>query len=131
VVTEALSWHWVFLGLVLAVGVVVLAVGLVVPAVRRLDPPQHDSDSASPPPGLVTAALAAAAAVSALSWASQRVSMLTAAVGGIAVLLLVPALRGCFRVGSSARGPAFPLSWPAAVCWLGCSSPSTPTFHCR
>ncbi|MGH3836122.1 MAG: MFS transporter, partial [Pseudonocardiaceae bacterium] len=33
VVTERLSWHWVFLGLV---PVVVLAVGLVVPSVRRL-----------------------------------------------------------------------------------------------
>jgi MFS family permease len=39
VVTEALSWHWVFLGLV---PVVVLAVSLVVPAVRQLEPLQHD-----------------------------------------------------------------------------------------
>ena len=36
VVTEALSWHWVFLGLLPGVAV---AVALVVPAVRRLGPP--------------------------------------------------------------------------------------------
>ncbi|MDQ4010587.1 MAG: MFS transporter, partial [Actinomycetota bacterium] len=104
-VTEALSWHWVFLGLV---PVVVLAVGLVVPTVRRLDPPQHEPDSVSPPHGLVTAALAAAAAVSALSWVSQRVTMLTAAVGGLAILVLIPALRRLLPHGVFRARPGIP-----------------------
>ncbi|HJT05143.1 MAG TPA: MFS transporter, partial [Pseudonocardiaceae bacterium] len=89
VVTERLSWHWVFLGLV---PVVVLAVALVVPAVRRLGPPAP-SDPASGTArrrGLVFAALGAAIAVSALSWASQHWTVSAAAVAGVAVLLLVP-----------------------------------------
>jgi MFS family permease len=96
VVTEALSWHWVFLGLV---PVVVLAVSLVVLTVRRLDPLQHDPDSAPPAHGSVTAALAAAAGVSALSWASQRTTMVAAAVAGIAIVVLVPALRRLLPAG--------------------------------
>lgn len=97
-VTEALSWHWVFLGLV---PIVALAVSLVVPAVRRLEPPPVASVPA-PRRGVVLAALGAAVGVSALSWASQHVSALGAVVAGTAVVVLVPALRrllprGVFR----------------------------------
>jgi MFS family permease len=81
-VTERLSWHWVFLGLV---PVVMLAIGLVVPAPRRR--------------GLVLAALTAAAAVSALSWASQRSTVSAAAVAGAALLLLVPSVRWLLPAG--------------------------------
>ncbi|WP_300009402.1 MFS transporter [Pseudonocardia sp.] len=103
VVTEALSWHWVFLGLVPVVGV---AVALVVPAVRRLGPPDPERADAVRRRGLVMAALAAAVGVSALSWAAQQTGVLAAAVGTAALLLLVPAVprlvpRGVFR---AARG---------------------------
>jgi MFS family permease len=102
-VTETLSWHWVFLGLVPLVG---LAVALVVPAVRKLGPPDPGRAPAARRPGLVPAALAAAVGVSALSWAAQQPGALAAVVAGAAVVLLVPAVprlvpRGVFR---AARG---------------------------
>ncbi|MGH3702306.1 MAG: MFS transporter [Pseudonocardiaceae bacterium] len=92
VVTERLSWHWVFLGLV---PVVVLAVGLVVPAVRRLGKP--DPGRRTPPRcELILAALGAAVGVSALSWAAQRPSAWAAAA---ALVLLVPAMRRLLPAG--------------------------------
>jgi MFS family permease len=99
VVTEALSWHWVFLGLV---PFVALAVSLVVPAVRRLEPPDPDRSGAVPRRWVVPAAIAAAVGVSALSWAAQQTTVLAAVVAGGAVVLLVPAVhrllpRGVFR----------------------------------
>ncbi|MBV8997081.1 MAG: MFS transporter, partial [Pseudonocardiales bacterium] len=99
VVTERLSWHWVFLGLV---PVVVLAVALVVPAMRRLARPAAAPDPASGIPrrrGLVLAALGAAVAVSALSWASQRWTFSAGEVAGVAVLLLVPSMRQLLPAG--------------------------------
>ena len=69
-VTDPVSWHWVFLGLV---PFVVIAVSLVVPAVRRLVPPDRDPGPAHPQHGCVIAALGAAVAVG-LSWAAQHVS---------------------------------------------------------
>lgn len=92
VVTEAFSWHWVFLGLV---PLVVLATALVVPAVRGTGP----AETAAPArPGTVPAALAAAVGVAGLSWAGQELGSTTSgwATAGAAlaaVLLLVPALR--------------------------------------
>jgi MFS family permease len=98
-VTERLSWHWVFLGLV---PVVVLAVGLVVPAVRRLDQPEPGRSPLPRRRGLVLAALCAALGVSALSWASQHLSASAAAVAGASLVLLVLSTRrllpsGVFR----------------------------------
>ncbi|GAA3221914.1 MFS transporter [Pseudonocardia petroleophila] len=100
-VTEAVSWHWVFLGLVPFVAV---AVALVVPAVRRLGPPDPARTAAPARPGLVPAAAAAAVGISALSWAAQQGDATGAVVAGVAVLLLVPAVprllpRGVFRAG--------------------------------
>lgn len=104
-VTETVSWHWVFLGLV---PLVFVAAALVVPAVRTLGPPE------TPAPvrrGTMPAAVGAAVGVSALSWAAQNWSAqnpgpvaVGAAIGAVA--LLVPALRvllprGVFR---AARG---------------------------
>ncbi|HSL08527.1 MAG TPA: MFS transporter [Pseudonocardiaceae bacterium] len=96
VVTERLSWHWVFLGLV---PVVVLAVGLVVPSVRRLGRPDLGRSATLRRPGLVLAALGAAIGVSALSWASQRPSGTAAAVAGGALVLLVPSVRRLLPTG--------------------------------
>jgi MFS family permease len=100
-VTETVSWHWVFLGLV---PFVLLAVGLVVPAVRRLGPPGPHHQVAPPRRGLVPAALGAAAGVAALSWASQQRGAVAAVVAGVAIVVLAPALvrlfpRGVFRAG--------------------------------
>ncbi|MGH3786167.1 MAG: MFS transporter [Pseudonocardiaceae bacterium] len=95
-VTERLSWHWVFLGLI---PVVVLAVGLVVPGVRRLGRPDPGSTTSPRRHGLVLAALCAAVAVSALSWASQRPSASAVAVAAAALVLLVPAMRRLLPVG--------------------------------
>jgi len=99
VVTEHVSWHWVFLGLV---PLVLLAVALVLPAVRRLGPPDPERDVPAPRRGLVPAAIGASAGVSALSWASQELGAVAAVVAGVAVVLLVPSMRrllpsGVFR----------------------------------
>jgi MFS family permease len=99
-VTETVSWHWVFLGLVPLVGV---ATALVVPAVRALGPP------GTPAPvrrGTVPAALGAAVGVSALSWAAQNPGAVAAGVAVAALAVLVPSVRvllprGVFR---AARG---------------------------
>ncbi|MFZ0118094.1 MAG: MFS transporter [Pseudonocardiaceae bacterium] len=99
VVTERLSWHWVFLGLV---PVVVLAVGLVVPTVRQLGPPDPGRSTSPRRPGLVLAALCAAVGVSTLTWATQRPSASAAAVAGAALVALLASMRrllpeGVFR----------------------------------
>lgn len=98
VVTEALSWHWVFLGLI---PFVLVATTLVVPAVRTLSAPEHPAGAGRR--GVVAAALAASVGVAALSWASQHVSALAAVVAAASVAVLVPALlrlfpRGVFRL---------------------------------
>ncbi|MGB8960699.1 MAG: MFS transporter [Pseudonocardiaceae bacterium] len=100
VVTERLSWHWVFLGLV---PVVVLAVGMVVPAVRRLGRPDPDRGIAARRPGLVLAAVGAAVGVSTLTWVSQRPSASAAALAGVTLVALLVSMRrllpdGVFRV---------------------------------
>ncbi len=96
VVTERLSWHWVFLGLV---PVVVLAVGLVVPAARRLGRPDLGRSATPRRRGLVLAALGAAVGVSALSWAAQRPCGTAAAVAVGALVLLVPSMRRLLPAG--------------------------------
>ncbi len=95
-VTEHLSWRWVFLGLL---PLVVVAVGLVLPAVRRLGPPDPDREVPAPRRGLVAAAVGAAVGVVALSWAGQNVGAVAAVVAAVAVSLLVPALRRLLPVG--------------------------------
>jgi MFS family permease len=99
VVTETLSWHWVFLGLI---PLVLVATALVVPAVRTLERPEHPAEAGRR--GVALAALAASAGVAALTWASQHISPLAGVVAVVAVAVLVPALvrllpRGVFRLG--------------------------------
>jgi hypothetical protein len=97
VVSDVLSWHWVFLGLV---PFVVVAVALVVPAVRKLGPPvDRSGPERGGQAGVVVAALGAAVGVSALSWAAQHVSPLAGAVALVAVGLLVPSLRRLLPAG--------------------------------
>ena len=95
VVTQAVSWHWVFLGLV---PFVLLAVGLVVPGVRTLVAPEPDPGGATRP-RVVLAALGAAVGVAALSWASQHRSAVAAGVAAVAIAVLVPALRRLLPAG--------------------------------
>ena len=98
-VTERLSWHWVFLGLV---PVVVVALALVVPAARRL-PAAHPRPGPARR-GLVPAAAGAALGLSALSWAAQRPGALGAGVAAGALAVLVPSLRRLLPAGTfSAR----------------------------
>jgi hypothetical protein len=89
-VTEALSWHWVFIGLLPGV---LVAVALVAPAVRRLKPRAPTDGTPTARRGVIVAAFAAAVGVSALSWASQHVGATAAAVAAGALAMLVPALR--------------------------------------
>ncbi|WP_370588701.1 MFS transporter [Pseudonocardia sp. C8] len=103
VVTERLSWHWVFLGLLPVVG---LALVLVLPAVRRLGPPAPHPPSGGG--GTVLAALGAAAGVAALSWASEHLDTRGAAVGAVALVVLVPALRRLLPRGTFAARPGVP-----------------------
>jgi len=88
-VTEAVSWHWVFLGLV---PLVVVAVVLVVPATRDLAAPAPGSVPTAPR-ALLPAAALAAAGVAALSWAGQEASVLGGVVGLVSLVVLVPAYR--------------------------------------
>jgi MFS family permease len=96
IVTEAASWHWVFLGLV---PIVVVAVALVIPAVRRLGPPAPSDVDRGRSAGIVLAATGAAFGVSALSWAAQQKSVLAAVVALLAVVVLVPSLRALLPAG--------------------------------
>ncbi|WP_098959042.1 MFS transporter [Pseudonocardia sp. N23] len=97
VVTERFSWHWVFLAIV---PFVVVAVVLVLPAVRDL-PPARPTPSGGHGRSVVVAALAAAVAVAALSWAGQHPTGPPAAVVAVVALaMLVPALRRLLPAGS-------------------------------
>ena len=98
VVTEMLSWHWVFLGLVPLVAV---ALALVAPAVRYLGPAAERQAARR---GTAPAAVGAAVGVAALSWAGQHPDAAGAVVAVVAVLVLAPSLRvllprGVFRAG--------------------------------
>jgi MFS family permease len=95
-VTERLSWRWVFFGLV---PVVLLALALVVPAVRKLEPPDPDRDAAPRRRGLVLAAFGAAAGVSAISFASERVNVTSVLVIVGALVVLVPSIRRLLPAG--------------------------------
>ena len=97
-VTETLSWHWVFLGLV---PLVVVALALLAPAVRTLGPAAERQAARR---GTVAAAVGVALGVAALSWAGQHPDVLGAVVAATAVLVLAPSLRvllprGTFRAG--------------------------------
>ena len=97
VVTEHLSWHWVFLGIL---PFVLVAVALVAPAARTLAGPEPGATPASR--AIVPAALGAAVAVAALSWAAEHPTLLSGAVVLVALAVLVPSVRrlvppGTFR----------------------------------
>ncbi len=98
-VTERFSWHWVFLGLL---PLVVVAVVLVLPASRGLRAPAVPAPVRS---GMVPAALFAAAAVAALSWAGEHTTAAAALVALLALGVLVPAARRLVPTGSFTARP--------------------------
>ena len=123
-VTETLSWHWVFLGLV---PLVVVALALVAPAVRNLGPAAERQAARR---GTAAAAVGAAVGVAALSWAGQHPDVVGAVVAVVAVLVLAPVAAGAAAARAcSARGAGSRRSWRRAGCSRARSSPSTPT--CR
>jgi MFS family permease len=95
-VTERLSWRWVFFGLV---PVAALALALVVPAVRRLGRPGTQRGAGDKRPGVVLAAFGAAAGVSALSWAGEKPNLVAGIVVVVALAVLVPAVRRLLPAG--------------------------------
>jgi hypothetical protein len=98
-VTEQLSWHWVFLGLV---PLVVVALLLVLPASRGLPTP---TDPPAARPGLVVAAFAAAFGVSALSWSGQHTTLIGLVVALAAAAVLGQALRRLVPAGTFVARP--------------------------
>lgn len=104
-VTQYLSWRWVFLGLV---PLVVLGAVLLVPVIRQL----ADTRPAGPVEqrtGLVLAAFCGAAGLAGLTWAGQHPSPLAAAAGLAGVVLLVPAVRTLLPRGTLTARPGIPL----------------------
>ena len=98
-VTQRFSWHWVFLGLL---PLVVLAVVLVLPASRGLGAPTTPAPVRT---GVVPAALLAAVAVAALSWAGEHTTAVAALVALLALGVLLPAARRLVPPGSFAARP--------------------------
>ena len=98
-VTEQLSWHWVFLGLV---PLVVVALLLVLPASRGLPTP---TDPPTARPGLVAAAFAAAFGVSALSWSGQHTTLIGLAIALAAAAVLAEAMRRLVPAGTFVARP--------------------------
>jgi MFS family permease len=93
--TERLTWRLVFLGLA---PLVVLGLVLLLPAVLRLPataPAKRTSGN-----GVAVAAVSAALAVAALSWAMQHPSSASLVLGALALVLLVPALRRLLPAGT-------------------------------
>lgn len=95
-VTERLSWRWVFFGLV---PVALAALALVIPSVRGRGRGRRDGPAPRVRRGLVPAACGAALAISALTFAGQRVDASDGALAMVALLVLVPSLRRLLPAG--------------------------------
>lgn len=95
VVTERFGWRMVFLGLV---PLVMIGVVLLMRVARRLPP--HQGTGLAPRRGRRAAAFAAAGGVAGLSWAAQRPSPWTIALGVLSLAALVPAQRVLLPAGT-------------------------------
>lgn len=104
-VTERFGWRWVFLGLV---PLAVLGALLLVPTLRAL-PRTRPEPGAPARRGLPLAAVAAAAGVSALTWAVQHPSGTTLWIGLAGLAALAPALRVLLPRGTLRARPGLPL----------------------
>lgn len=96
--TERFSWHWVFLGLL---PLTALAVVLVLPVARGLGRPTPGPATR----GTVLAATGAALGVAGLSWALERRDGTGAAVGLLALAVLVPAFGRLLPAGTMRARP--------------------------
>ncbi|WP_091672311.1 MFS transporter [Amycolatopsis marina] len=101
--TEHVGWRWVFLGLT---PFVLLGAGLLVVVVRRLGPPPAESQGTRR--AGVLAALAAAAGVTALTWAAQHPSPEALGYGLAGLVVLGIALRGLLPSGTLRARPGLP-----------------------
>jgi MFS family permease len=104
-VTQRFSWRWVFFGLV---PVALLALCLVLPVIRRLGPPAPDRAAGPARRGVLLAALGAAVGVSALSYAAQQPSVVAGVLAVVALVVLVPSLRGLLPAGVFRAWPGIP-----------------------
>ncbi|MGA8113545.1 MAG: MFS transporter [Actinocatenispora sp.] len=106
-VTEHLSWRWVFLGLV---PLEIIGLAVLVPVLRRL--PAHPVTGHDVPTRrwLPLAALAAAVGISALNWAAQHPSVAALLPGLVGVALLVPAVRTLLPTGTLLARRGLPTS---------------------
>ena len=122
-VTETLSWHWVFLGLV---PLVVVALALVAPAVRTLGPAGERQAARR---GTAAAAVGAAVGVAALSWAGQHPDAVGAVVAVAALLVLVPSLRVLLPRGVFRAGRGIPTVVASRAVSIGCSYTASSDFR--
>lgn len=102
--TQHLSWRWVFLGLA---PLVCLGALLLVPTVRRFG---ARSDEAPPVRrGLPAAAVGAAAGVIGLDWAAQNPSLPSALIAVAALVVLWSSLRTLLPAGTLTARPGIPV----------------------
>lgn len=90
ILTEQVSWRWVFLGVV---PFALLGVLFLVPTVRRLPAMEENRPAATPRRGLPIAAVAIGFGITALTWAVQHPSAATLWLGLAGLAAVVPALR--------------------------------------
>jgi MFS family permease len=102
--TEHLSWRWVFLGLA---PLVCLGAALLVPTVRRLG--KRPEDAVPGRRGVPFAAVGAAVGLIALEWAAQNPSLLSLFLGAAAVAVIAPALRTLLPTGTLHGRPGIPV----------------------
>lgn len=100
--TEHLSWRWVFLGLAPLMG---LGLMLVAPTLRGLAPPARSSAAR---PGLPLAAVGAALGMVTLTWSAQNPSLLSLVLAVVAFGALVPSLRTLLPRGTFSGRPGIP-----------------------
>lgn len=102
--TQHVSWRWVFLGLV---PLALLGALLLLPAVRRLPavPPAQPGKR-----GLVLAAIAAAVGISALTWAAEHPALSTLLLGIAGAAVLMPSLVWLFPKGTLTARPGLPVT---------------------
>lgn len=101
--TQHLSWRWVFLGLAPLVCVAAL---LLVATVRRLG--GRPDEVAPARRGLPAAAIGAAVGVVAVNWAAQEPTAVSVALGVLGALALVAGLRVLFPPGTLTGRPGIP-----------------------
>lgn len=103
--TQYLSWRWVFLGLI---PLVLFAAALLVPVIRQLRD-RSPVEAAAPRGGLVLAAFCGAAGLTGLTWAGQHPSPLSVAAGALALVLLGWSVRTLLPRGTLTARPGIPL----------------------